>query len=131
MIGKVSIFSGLKDKQLRAIANAGKELAYTPDRVIVKEGEMGVGFYLILDGKVEVRRGSRVLSKLGTGQFFGEMALVDKQPRSADVIATAPTRCYVLTAWAFSALIKSHPEIAINMMQELVVRLRKTDQFTE
>jgi CRP/FNR family transcriptional regulator, cyclic AMP receptor protein len=131
MVGKVSLFSGLKEKQLKAIANAGKELSYADGRLIVKEGDMGVGFYLILDGKVEVRKGSKVLSKLGARQFFGEMSLVDKQPRSADVVATAPTKCYVLTAWAFSALVKSHPEIALNMMQELVARLRKTDQVSE
>ena len=131
MIRGVLLFSGLKDKQVKSIANAGKELSYQVGQVIVREGEMGVGFFLILDGKVEVRKGTRVLSKLGTGQFFGEMALLDRQPRSADVVATAPTNCYGLTAWAFEALVRSQPEIALNMLKELTARLRKSDEITE
>ncbi len=131
MIRGASLFSGLKEKQLKTIVDAGKELSYEAGRVIVKEGEMGVGFYLILDGSVEVRRGTRVLSKLGTGQFFGEMALLDRQPRSADVVATSPTKCYVLTAWAFAALVRSQPEMALNMLRELTARLRKIDELTE
>ncbi len=131
MLGAVSLFSGLKEKQLKTIVNAGKELSYDAGRVIVKEGDMGVGFYLILDGKVEVRRGTKILSKLGAGQFFGEMALVDKQRRSADVVAMAPTKCYGLTAWGFAGLVRSQPEIALNMLRELIARLRQTDQLTE
>ena len=84
-----------------------------------------------MDGKVEVRKGAKVVSKLGTGEFFGEMALLERQPRSADVVATAPTRCYGLTAWAFTGLVKSRPEIALNMIHELSSRLRRTTQFTE
>jgi CRP-like cAMP-binding protein len=100
--------------------------------VIVKKGERGVGFYLILDGSVEVKSGEIVLSKLGPGQFFGEMSIIDDEPRSADVITVEPSRCLVLTAWAFESLLSNHPKIALKMLREFVRRLRHTDKaFSE
>ena len=89
---------------------------------------MGVGFYLIIDGNVEVRRKGKVLSELGSGQFFGEMALIDNRLRSADVVATAPTTCLALTAWSFIGLVRSEPNIAVGVMKELVKRLRGTNR---
>ena len=120
----VPFFEGLGEKTLKSIASSGKEISYKDGNKIVDEGVSGVGFYLILDGKAEVRKGSRVLATLGKGQFFGEMSLIDGQPRSADVVAAAPTRCWALTTWAFSGLLKDHPEIALPMLKEMVKRLR-------
>jgi CRP/FNR family cyclic AMP-dependent transcriptional regulator len=69
-----------------------------------------------------------VLSKLGPGQFFGEMSVIDDEPRSADVITVEPSRCLVLTAWSFDALISEHPKIAMKMLREFVRSLRDTDK---
>jgi CRP-like cAMP-binding protein len=127
MLQSVPMFSGLKEKQLKAILGTGKELRFAEGSQIVKEGDSGVGFYLILSGKAEVRRKAKVLSNLGKGDFFGEMSLLDKEPRSADVVATSPVTCFGLTAWAFSGLLRAEPDISLNMMRELARRLRKTD----
>jgi len=124
VLAGVPFFEGLSQKTLKSIASSGKELSFKEGSAIVSEGGMGLGFYLILDGKAEVRSKSKVLATLGKGQFFGEMALIDEKPRSADVIAVAPTRCWTLTTWAFSGLLKAHPEMAISMLKELVKRLR-------
>ncbi len=124
MVGSVPIFQGLSEKTVKAIASQGKELSYSAGDPIVNEGTMGVGFYLLLDGKAEVRKTGKVLASLGKGQFFGEMSLIDELPRSADVVAVAPTRCWALTSWAFSGLVKAHPEISLVMLKELVKRLR-------
>jgi len=124
MIGNVPFFADLDEKKRKAIASQGKELSYKPGTSIVDEGAMGVGFYLILDGKAEVRKGGRVLASLGKGQFFGEMSLIDEQPRSADVIAVSPTKCWALSSWAFSSIMKTNPEIALLMLKEMVKRLR-------
>jgi CRP/FNR family cyclic AMP-dependent transcriptional regulator len=128
MISSVPLFSGLKKKQLQEIANAGKELSYQPGDKIVQEGENGVGFYLVLEGKVEVRRRGKVLSSMNSGQFFGEMSLLDDRPRSADVVALEPTRCFGFTPWSFSSLVHTNPEMSFNMMKELVRRLRSTNK---
>lgn len=124
LLSSVPFFSGLDEKKRKAMASQGKELSYKEGASIVDEGTMGVGFYLILDGRAEVRKGSKVLATLGKGQFFGEMSLIDEQPRSADVVAVAPTKCWALTSWAFGALVKTHPEIALMMLKEMVKRLR-------
>ncbi len=124
MIGSVPFFGGLQEKTRKTVAAQGKEMSYKAGDSIVDEGTMGVGFYLILDGKAEVRKGGKILATLGKGQFFGEMSLIDEQPRSADVVAVAPTKCWALTSWSFSALVKSHPEIALSMLKEMVKRLR-------
>jgi CRP/FNR family cyclic AMP-dependent transcriptional regulator len=124
LIGTVPFFSGLGEKKRKAIATQGKELSYKAGDSIVDEGSMGVGFYLILDGRAEVRKGSRVLATLGRGQFFGEMSLIDEQPRSADVVAVSPTKCWALSSWAFDSIVKVNPDVALVMLKEMVKRLR-------
>lgn len=124
LLGTVPFFSGLDEKKRKSIASQGKELSYKAGDSIVDEGTMGVGFYLILDGKAEVRKGGRVLATLGKGQFFGEMSLIDEQPRSADVVAVSPTKCWALSSWAFAAIVKTNPDVAIIMLKEVVKRLR-------
>lgn len=124
LIGDVPFFEGLNEKSRKAIAKEGKEMSYKPEDVIVGEKGVGVGFYLITGGKAEVRMGTKVLATLGKGQFFGEMSVIDGQPRSADVVAVEPTSCWVLPAWNFAGLVKTHPEVAMPMLKELVKRLR-------
>jgi CRP-like cAMP-binding protein len=128
MIRKAALFSDLKDKHLKEIVNSGKELSYDAGQTIVKEGDDGVGFYLVLDGEVEVRKGHKVLSKLRSGDFFGEMSLLDRQPRSADVVAVLPTTCLGISSWSFSSLVRTDPSIAVNLMKALVERLRGTNR---
>lgn len=128
MIGRVSLFAELSEKHLKSIVKSGTERSFEPGQTIVKEGERGVGFYLVLDGKVEVRRKNRVLTTLSEGGFFGEMGLIDDQPRSADVVAVTPTKTLCVSEWAFTGLVKGNPEIAMNMMKALVERLRTTSK---
>lgn len=130
LIAGVPFFEGLDEKKRKAVVKEGKEVSFNAGDVVVGEKGSGVGFYLVIDGKVEVRKGGKVLAGLERGQFFGEMAVIDGQPRSADVVATAPTRCWVLPAWGFAGLIKAHPEVAIPMLKELVKRLRAVESST-
>jgi CRP-like cAMP-binding protein len=121
-LASVSLFSGLGKKQLQVAVKLGHDLSFKAGQTIVKEGELGIGFYVILSGKAEVRRKGKVLSQLGKGDFFGEMAVLDNQPRSADVVAVGPTRCAAFTAWSFEALIHLRPEIPAAIMAELAKR---------
>lgn len=129
VFASVPIFSALNSKELEAVAKAGKQQSYEAGKTIVEEGRTGVGFFFILEGDVEVRQQGRVLAKLGKGQFFGEMSLIDGQPRTADVVAVRPTECFVLSAWSFAALVKTEPKISLGVMKELVRRLRETDKI--
>ena len=128
VLKKAPLWSGLSDGELRALARSFKELKYPTGHVIVHKGDRGVGFYLIADGSVEVRSDGRVLAKLGPGQYFGEMALLDGQPRNADVVALEPSRCLVLSAWAFKGIVSSRPKIALALLQESVRRLNMNVQ---
>jgi len=127
MIGKASLFSGLSQKQLSKISKSGMERKFEAGTTIIKEGETGVGFYLIIDGKAEVRKKKKVLSTLSSGDVFGEMSLIDNQPRSADVVALTPTTTFTLSSWAFAGVVTGDPEIALGMMKLIVGRLRTTD----
>ncbi|MFP3953751.1 MAG: Crp/Fnr family transcriptional regulator [Candidatus Bipolaricaulota bacterium] len=127
MLKEVPLFSSLNTRQLKSVVKTAKEKEFEEGKAIVKEGEeKKAGFYLILDGQVEVKQGEKTLSRLGTGQFFGEMAVLDGQPRSADVIAVEDTECLLLTNWDVKALIKTYPDIAMNIIAELARRLRRT-----
>lgn len=128
MLEGSSIFSGLKRGQLRSIAKSSRERSFKEGDSIVRQGEPGVGFYLITDGSAEVRRDGRTLTRLGRGQFFGEMGLLDQQPRSADVVAVEDTSCLVLSAATFWSLVSTNPKIARGLVQELARRLRATNK---
>jgi CRP-like cAMP-binding protein len=127
MLGKTTLWSGQGKEDLKSIVKLCKERSFEAGDKLVKKGDKGVGFYLILEGSVEVKASERLkLAKLGTGQFFGEMSLLDNEPRSADVIALEPTRCLILNAQELNAIIESNPRIATSMLRELVRRLRTT-----
>ncbi len=128
MLERVPIFSGLTQKELRSISSSSKERKFQAGQTMVSEGESGVGFFLIIEGRAEVRRGDKVLSKLEPGQFFGEMTLLDEQPRSADVVAVEPTKCLIFSVWDFHGMIKTYPKMAREIMKEMARRLRLTNQ---
>ena len=128
MLQSTPLWSGLSSQDLKLIVKLSKERGFEIGQTIVSKGEGGIGFYLILAGAVEVRSDGNVLSRLGPGQFFGEMSVLDNQPRSADVVAVEPSRVLILSAWSFKTLISDNPKIALKMLQEFVRRLRNTDK---
>lgn len=123
-LGSVPLFSAFSERQLRMIAESGREYKYKPAHRLVEEGAAGDRFYLILDGKVEIRRGGRVLATLSKGQFFGELSLIDEQPWAADVVAVQTTHCLRLSKRVFSTLTMRHPELLQLILKEVVKRLR-------
>jgi len=128
LLGNVALFSGLDKKDLERIANAGREMTYEAGKTILKQGEPGIGFFLILEGKVEVRKKGKTVMTAETGAFFGEMTVIDDKPRSADVVAVEPTRCFGMTSWSFTPFLSSHPGIAVKIIRELVRRLRQLEE---
>ena len=127
MLAGVPLFAKLKGNQLKSVATAfARERSYDAGEVIEDEGGSAVAFYLITDGSVEVRKGEKFVTKLGRGQFFGEMALLDNQPRSATIKAAEMTRCLVMPIWSFRATVQKDPKIAMGVMKELARRLRET-----
>ncbi len=127
MLAKVPLFSGLAEKDLLDIVAVGTEVSFAPGKAILKQGEPGLSFLLVLEGRVEIRKGERKIAETGPGGFFGEMTVFDDKPRSADVVAVEPTRCFGITSWSFIPMLRSNPTVAIGIINELVRRLRQLE----
>lgn len=121
---KVPLFVGIPDAQLQRISNGVKERRFDADESIVSAGEPAHGFYLIVQGRAEVKRGDRTIRTLGPGEYFGELALVRETPRTATVVAKDPTTCLVLTRWDFKGILDTNPAIAVRLLETVVGRIQ-------
>lgn len=125
---RTTLFSGLSDDGIATVLGTAKERSFAEGDVIIEEGATGRGFYLILEGTAEVRKGDTHLADFGPGDYFGEMSvLLEDTPRTASVTATSPVTCVAIAAWDLRALITTQPDIGVRMMGELLKRLRDTD----
>jgi CRP/FNR family transcriptional regulator len=124
---RVPLFAKLSDKDLKRLANNLTERSFPAGHEVAHEGSEGVGFFVIEEGQATVRRSGEEIRKLGPGDYFGEMALIDQGPRSATVVADSELRCRGMTAWAFRPFVESHGEVAWALMEALVIRLREAE----
>jgi len=126
----VRLFENLDRKSLEAIANAAVEQSYAVGQDIVRQGDTGVGAFIIKQGRVEAvqDRGGRQhkLAELKTGDVFGEMALLDEFPRAIE-----PTTCLGIQRWHFRGILESHPQIALALLPVLTKRLRNAEREDE
>jgi CRP/FNR family cyclic AMP-dependent transcriptional regulator len=127
LLKKTPIFAKTSDASLKAMLKSSVEKTVPAGTKIVEQGQSGAGFYLILEGKAEVMAGEEKLAELQTGDFFGELSVIDGARRTADVVAVTDTACLVITQWAMRSIINGHPEVALSMLEELARRLRATD----
>src|SRR3990170_1477867 len=106
MLKQVPLFEGLSRRELEQILKVAKEIEFDEGHAIVEEGATGVGFHLIMEGEAHVLVGGRKRATLRSGDYFGEMSLLDGGPRSATVRASTPLRTLALTSWAFLPLLE-------------------------
>jgi CRP/FNR family cyclic AMP-dependent transcriptional regulator len=133
VLRRVPLFSGLAEADLAAFADLTRERGYPKGSVIVFEDDAGDALYLVAAGQVKVvliaEDGREViLSVLGEGNFFGEMAVIDEEPRSAHVIAMEDSSLLVLRRDDFQHRLRANPEIAISLLREISRRLRRADE---
>ena len=127
LLQETPLFANTTEKSLESMIKSAVQKTVSPGDKVVQEGQGGVGFYLILEGKAEVIKDGTKLAELGTGNFFGELGVIDGQVRTADVVAVTETKCWILSQWAMKSIIANHPEVALSMLEELARRLRATD----
>ncbi|HLX59262.1 MAG TPA: Crp/Fnr family transcriptional regulator [Ktedonobacteraceae bacterium] len=133
---KVSLFADLADEDIHELVSAAKRRAFRSGEVIFHRDDPGQVLYMIKEGKVKIciisPDGQEIsLAVLGKGEHFGEFALLDGLPRSADAIALEKVECYTLQRSDFHNAIMRNPKIAIQVLEALTRRLRNTDQMVE
>ncbi len=130
----VPLFTSLKDEELDAILNHSSKVNYPKNKIIFLEEEEGNELYMILKGRVKVVRISEsgeeiTLAVLQKGDFFGEMSLLDGKPRSATVISDEDSILILFNKNNFEKVIEKYPKIALKLLKELTLRLRKADDL--
>lgn len=122
-IASVPLFSGLSKRELSQVASIADEIDLREGKVLIREGDRGREFFVLLEGQVSVERGKKRLPAMQPGDFFGEVALVSNVPRTATVTATSPVRALVITDGNFRALVKRSPQIALKVLAAVAARL--------
>jgi CRP/FNR family transcriptional regulator/CRP/FNR family cyclic AMP-dependent transcriptional regulator len=124
-LSEVDLFSGLKEKERRGFQKLGHVVHFANGHKVLTKGNPDLpSLHIIITGKVDVVNAGRTISTLGKGECFGELALIDGLPRSADVITSEPTQCFILSGFQFNEYLDKHPELAINMLKALAKKLR-------
>ena len=132
VLRQVWLFSGLDQDQLEAVSNFTFQKNFSPGELIVEEGRTGNGLYAIISGNVEAVKAlgteqERTVNRLGSGEVFGEMALLGEWPRTASVRAVDEVECLGIDRWVFLTQLERHPQVGIKMLQVLAQKLRDSD----
>jgi CRP/FNR family transcriptional regulator, cyclic AMP receptor protein len=119
LLKRVPIFSDLDGKELDRIASSMKQRTFNAGDTVTSEGKTGVGFFVIEDGEATVTVGGDERRRLGPGDYFGEVALLNESARTATITADTELRCYGLTSWEFRPLVETHGSIAWKLLQAM------------
>ena len=123
LIARVPLFAGLSKNELGQVASIADEIDLPADKVLIREGERGREFFVLLEGEAEVARKGKKLATRRAGEFFGEIALVSNLPRIATVKTRKPVRALVIRDVDFRALLQRTPAIAVKVLQAMADRL--------
>jgi CRP-like cAMP-binding protein len=126
-IKEAKLFQGLPESEMRSVEKQLKTVKHPAGHEIVVRGEGGVGFMVITDGTVSVDTIQGKTRKLGPGDSFGEMALLDHEGRSATITAETDVTMATIPEWNFKPFLKEHPEVAYRLLQTLSRRIRQAE----
>jgi CRP-like cAMP-binding protein len=124
LLRNVPLFSGLSAKELMSLSRLMDEVELKPGTVIIREGNTGGEFFIVIEGTIEVKRRNRRLARLGPGDYLGEIALIDHGPRTATAICETSTRLLVLASREFHSMLASDPRIENKILRTLAARVR-------
>jgi CRP/FNR family transcriptional regulator, cyclic AMP receptor protein len=125
---EIPLFADLPDRQLRRVARLAILAEFRAGTTIVREGARGHSFFVIVAGRARVERGGAVSARLASGDGFGEMALLDGEPRSATVVAETDIAALRIAADPFRALLRREPAIAVALLRTLSLRVRRLER---
>jgi CRP/FNR family transcriptional regulator, cyclic AMP receptor protein len=124
LLQRVPLFADFERGDLQRLARTFKERTFPAGTTVADEGRTGAGFFVIENGEASVSVRGAERGKLGPGDYFGEIALIDEGARSATVTADSELRCYGLTSWEFRPLVESNASIAWKLLETMAKRLR-------
>ena len=128
LLQRVPLFADFDRGDLQRLARSFKERTFEAGHAVAEEGKGGAGFFVIESGEATVSVRGKERGKLGPGDYFGEIALIDDGRRSATVTADSELHCYGLTSWEFRPLVESNASIAWKLLETLAKRLRAAQQ---
>jgi CRP-like cAMP-binding protein len=128
LIKQVPLFSDCSKRQLAEIAAVCDEMHFDAGATLITQGAVGREFVVVVEGDVEVRKSGRKVQRQGDADFFGEMALLTDEPRSATVTTTTPVRALVLTDRAFRRVLKDSPAIQLKVLTALASRIADSER---
>jgi CRP-like cAMP-binding protein len=123
LLKRVPLFSGMSKKGLGEVAKIADEIDLSEGKELIREGEPGRQFFILLDGKAEVRRKGRRINVLGAGDFFGEIALVTERPTTAAVTLLEPSSALVISRPAFRRMLLGEPAVQLQVLETLAERV--------
>ncbi len=124
LLKRVPVFEHCSRRQLQEVARIADELDFPEGKELTKEGAPGREFFVIVEGEVGVAKGGEEIRTLSSGDFFGEIGLLEDVPRTATVTAKTPVRYFVLTRRSFRSLLERQPEIERKVMRAFADRVR-------
>lgn len=124
LLRSIPLVAGADPADLEALAAVATEADFPAGRSVVRQGDPGSGLFVVLEGTVRVVRDGELLAELGPGKWFGELAVLDRGPRTAAVVTEVPTRCLAVAAWDAERLMLERPTLAVAVARAMAERLR-------
>lgn len=128
VLGAVPLFQDLSIKQLRKVVDLAEVARFMEGATLVKQGEIGDSFYVVLTGQAKVVANGRTINRLIPGDYFGEISLLDGGPRSASVLAETEMTLVIITQRGFLAMLAKDPEITICLLEGMARTVRRLDR---
>jgi CRP/FNR family transcriptional regulator, cyclic AMP receptor protein len=129
-LANIPLFQNLSAKQLEVVDALVTTIDVAPGRELIRQGEAGREFVVVVEGEAEVRRDGEVIATRGPGMFFGEMALLLKRPRNASVVAKTAMKIDVIARQDFTRLLDQYPDLYAPLLQATAQRLAELDEPT-
>ena len=130
LLSAARLFDGVAAVVMYRIAAVAVQVDFPGDHVLARQGEIGTGFFIVVDGGARVVRDRETIATLGPGDFFGELSVLDGKPRNAQVVTVGPTTCLALASWDFEAVLLAEPKVTLAILRGLATRLRELTEAT-
>ncbi|MDP1794403.1 MAG: cyclic nucleotide-binding domain-containing protein [Acidimicrobiales bacterium] len=125
---EVPLFASMSDRDLKAVLAGCREELYSDGQAIVREGQPGGPFFLLIEGQAKLTIGGKTKKTFGPGSYFGEIAMIDKGPRTGTIVAAGNVKALAIASWDFLALCEQDFKIAHKVMVGLAAQVRSLDK---